>query len=102
MKQYQVLQPISRDRGPVIMPAGEDMPPVVVSEDVLFADPRDLPNARRAAILIALGDIREVPSDEAAVPAQSESAQAEPDAPEPVVPASDDAPAAQSKRKRDA
>ena len=60
MQQYEVLKPISPDRGLPILPAGEDMPPVIISEDELFVSPSDLSNEQRAKILIALDVIRPV------------------------------------------
>lgn len=56
-KQYIVLFALAPDQGPLIKPANEGEPPVIVDEDVLFASPSDLTNEQRAAILIARGGI---------------------------------------------
>jgi hypothetical protein len=62
-KQYIVLFALAPDQGPLIKPADEGEPPVIVDEEVLFASPSDLTNEQRAAILIARGGI--LPLDDA-------------------------------------
>lgn len=61
-QDYIVLMTISLDSGPLIRPAPEGEPPVIVSADVLFASPSEfLSAAERARILIGKGII--VPAD---------------------------------------
>lgn len=100
--QYEVLQPLSPARGLPILPAPEDAPPVILDEAALFADPSELSNAQRAAILIALGVIRPAASEPAPIvgdagpeivavaggmlPDGAMLRQSEPDAPEQVFP----------------
>jgi hypothetical protein len=56
MKQYIVLFPISLDSGPLILPAPEGDPPVIVDEATLFSDPSEFfTNDERAQILIRMG-----------------------------------------------
>lgn len=56
MKQYIVLFPISLDSGPLILPAAEGDPPVIVDEATLFESPSEFfSNEERAQILIRMG-----------------------------------------------
>ncbi len=56
---YIILYPISPESGPIIHPAPEGDPPVIVSDAVLFAHPSELlTNEERAQILINKGFIK--------------------------------------------
>lgn len=62
--QYFVLFPLSPNQGPLILPAEEGDPPVLVDEDVLFAGAESelFTREERAKILIDKGVI--VPADQ--------------------------------------
>lgn len=63
MAQYIVLYAISPDQGPMIKPAAEGEPPVIVDESVLLATPSDThTNEQRIQILLDKGVI--VPANE--------------------------------------
>lgn len=58
MTQYIVLFPISLDSGPLILPAAEGDPPVLVDDATLFERPSEFyTNEERARILINMGVI---------------------------------------------
>lgn len=56
--KYIVLFPISLDSGPIIRPAADGMPPVIVDDTVLFETPSEFfTNEERAKILMNMGAI---------------------------------------------
>lgn len=59
MAEYVVLYPISLESGPIIKPAPEGDPPVIVTDTILFETPSELfSNEERAQILVSKGIIK--------------------------------------------
>ena len=67
MTHYIVLFPISLDSGPVIHPAPEGDPPVIVDDATLFETPSELfSDEERATILINKGFLKLATAKQAA------------------------------------
>ena len=74
MPQYIVLYPISLDSGPIIHPAPEGDPPVIVDDATLFENPSELfSNEERAQILISKGFLKLATAKQAAKAKDTES-----------------------------